>query len=280
MAKVSNSAPFIATDLNEANAVAERFRDYIASPLLTQIRIKTEGFEAYDVTPSSIPDVFVSRPLLIFGKYKGTAKGKLIITGNQGSGTFKNEYNIADATLSKNNKALRYLWARKKIEHLGDYSQLFGDNTKQQVINLGLQYNLLTQYTSFVAVDNEVVNKNGNRQVVKQPLPMPKNVSSSAVGAEASVKGKTIIGKRKSKTAQYKKAEAWFKLNFKAEIKKLLNTYDGIRVTLNTKGDVVKIEVLNKGLWQTKTVLLQHFKTLTEAEALPLKAVTTLTIRS
>ena len=45
MAKVGNSQSFIATDLNAATAVAEEFRNYISTPLLTQIKIKTEGFE-------------------------------------------------------------------------------------------------------------------------------------------------------------------------------------------------------------------------------------------
>ena len=50
-----------------------------------------------------------------------------------------------------------------------------------------MQYNLLTRYTSFIAVREVVTNPNGNAQDVKQPLPMPLRVSDLAVGDGAEV---------------------------------------------------------------------------------------------
>ncbi|HXK55377.1 MAG TPA: trypsin, partial [Gammaproteobacteria bacterium] len=47
---------------------------------------------------------------------------------------------------------------------------------------LGLQYSLLTRYTSFVAVDETVRNTAADTTNVKQPLPLPKGVSNLAVG--------------------------------------------------------------------------------------------------
>ena len=257
MAKVSQSESFIATNLSTANTIADHFRTYIATPVLNQIKIKTEGFQAYDITPSSVPDVFASRPILIFGKYKGNASGKLTITGNQGDGIFKNEFNIANATLSKSNKALKYLWARKKIERLDDYKSLFYVDTKSEVIQLGLTYNLLTRYTSFVAVDTEIVNKDGTLKRVKQPLPMPENVNNSAVGAEASVKGKTRIGKH---ALAKSKAKIGLKSNYKILIEKLLETYDGLRIHVKKDGTILKVETLVYGEWIENKDVLKRFK--------------------
>ena len=47
---------------------------------------------------------------------------------------------------------------------------------------LGLTYNLLTAYTSFVAIDTEVRLVDGQAVTVKQPLPLPEGVSDYAVG--------------------------------------------------------------------------------------------------
>ncbi len=287
MAKVSNSESFVATGKSEANTVAEKFRNYIKSPLLTQIRIKAEGFEAYDVTPSSIPDVFASRPILLFGKYRGDAKGTLTITGQTGNGTFQKEFNIANGMLSKDNEALRYLWARKKIERLDDYRKRFGNNTKQEVIDLGLKYNLVTKYTSFVAVDNEVVNRNGRQKTVKQPLPMPENVSNSAVGAAASVKGKTFI-KRKKRSKVVKsdlvilneKAMTWFKENYAKVIQKYLKKYDGIRVEVAKDGTILKVEILINGSWITNEVLLERINLIDIYEVFDLGKKVTITIKN
>ena len=56
---------------------------------------------------------------------------------------------------------------------------------KSEITALGLRYNLLTEYTSFVAVAKKVVNPGGVAQNVEQPLPLPAGVSNSAVGPSA-----------------------------------------------------------------------------------------------
>jgi len=50
------------------------------------------------------------------------------------------------------------------------------------VTNLGLTYNLLTAYTSFIAVDSQIRLIEGQPTTVKQPLPLPQGVSDYAVG--------------------------------------------------------------------------------------------------
>jgi Ca-activated chloride channel family protein len=56
-----------------------------------------------------------------------------------------------------------------------------GVKVGEEVKNLGLTYHLMTQYTSFVAVDT-VVRDSGEIVTVKQPLPLPEGVSDYAVG--------------------------------------------------------------------------------------------------
>jgi Ca-activated chloride channel family protein len=83
----------------------------------------------------------------------------------------------------KSNSALQYLWARHRITLLSDYNSLHQDAGRmKEVTQLGLTYNLLTAYTSFVAIDTEVRLVNGQSVTVKQPLPLPEGVSDYAVG--------------------------------------------------------------------------------------------------
>jgi len=69
---------------------------------------------------------------------------------------------------------------------LSDQEALEGGSVQKEPITaLGLQYNLLTQYTSFIAVDHVVRNPNpALSPSVKQPSPMPAGVSNLAIGAE------------------------------------------------------------------------------------------------
>ena len=189
MARVGFGEPFIVTKDSEAAEKAEKFRQYIQSPVLTGIDIKFDGFEAYDVEPRAVPDLMAERPLIIFGKYKGDAKGKISITGTTGNGKFSESVKVKSTQVSDENIALRTLWARHKIQLLDDYALIYryGDNTEKRVeetTELGLKYNLLTKYTSFVAIDKEV-RADGKVVTVKQPLPMPEGVSDAAVGGNA-----------------------------------------------------------------------------------------------
>jgi Ca-activated chloride channel family protein len=183
MARVGMGEPFIITKPEEAPAKAEKFRKLIQSPVLTQIKMDFGKFEAYDVEPLSIPDVLAERPVIVFGKWRGKPQGTITLKGISGEKSYVDAINVSETTPAKTNSALQYLWARHKIALLSDYNALRPDDKRvEEVTNLGLKYNLLTAYTSFVAVDSEVRNKNGNSTTVQQPLPLPEGVSDYAVG--------------------------------------------------------------------------------------------------
>ncbi len=221
IAKVGMGEPFIVSNAQEAPAIAEKFRNYIQNPVLTNIQLAYNGFEVYDLAPTNIPDVFAERPIIVYGKYKGKSGGTITLTGLSGNKTYKQVIHVNNAE-KDNNQALRYLWARKRIEMLDDYNKLsvsyWGNPTASQVnqmieanpanktrieevTQLGLKYNLLTAYTSFIAIDSEVRNVEGKQVTVKQPLPLPENVSEQAVREAYSPSG---YGKSMQK---YKKAE-------------------------------------------------------------------------
>jgi Ca-activated chloride channel family protein len=185
MAHVGMGEPFVIAKADEAPARAETFRNMIQSPVLTQVKVDFKGFDAYDVEPLTIPDVLAERPVIVFGKWRGKAKGTVAIRGISGEGRFSDAIDIGKVKPSEANAALRYLWARHRITVLSDYNKLrASDRRIQEVTELGLQYNLLTAYTSFVAIDSEVRNIDGKPATVKQPLPLPQGVTDYAVGGK------------------------------------------------------------------------------------------------
>ncbi len=185
MAHAGMGMPFVITRQEEAEATADKFRQYVQNPVLTHINVKYDKFDAYDVEPLSIPDVFSERPVIIFGKYRGTPSGSIAIKGMNGEGEYENILAVSSKNASASNSALRYLWARERIRTLSDYASIGYNGTdeyKPAIIELGLKYNLLTSYTSFIAIDNDIRNKDGNSTTVNQPLPLPEGVSDYAVG--------------------------------------------------------------------------------------------------
>ena len=150
---------------------------------MTNIKIDFGKFDVFDVEPPSIPDVLADRPVIVFGKYRGRPKGRIILQGTTGDQPYKKTIKVPSIKPQKKNSALRYLWARHRITLLSDYNRLRqNDERVKEVTNLGLTYNLLTAYTSFIAVDSQKRLYDGQTTTVKQPLPLPQGVSDYAVG--------------------------------------------------------------------------------------------------
>jgi Ca-activated chloride channel family protein len=174
--------PVIVTRAAEASSAARRFWNYVSTPVLTDIEIDYGGLDVYDVEPPSVPDVIADRPVVVFGKWRGKAEdaGEVKLTGKAGDRDVEMSSPIADALAAGDEagpEALPYLWARKRIAMLGDYRKLSNDNeTVEEITQLGLSYNLLTDYTSFVAVDDAPVKKGAaaaKRPQTSKPRPTP-----------------------------------------------------------------------------------------------------------
>ena len=188
VAKAGMGEPFVVTDQTEAPAVADKFREYIQTPLLTDIQVRSIGFDTYDVHTTHLPDLFALRPVILFGKWRGSPGGTLELTGKTGRGDYVTRLDVAGVQPEESNRALRYLWARSRIAELSDYGSNQTDPERISTItSLGLKYNLLTQYTSFIAVREMISNAGGSAEDVDQPLPLPVGVSNLAVGSEPEI---------------------------------------------------------------------------------------------
>lgn len=173
---------FVVTEESEAGEAAERFRTYVEAPLLTDIQVEFDGMEVYGTEPSGIPALYASRPIVIYGKWRGEPGGTVRITGKRGEEDFAEEIPVTEECISPENEAIQYLWARKRVEMLTDYSSKTGDQVKKEVTSIGLKYSMVTPYTSFVAVVEEIRNPEGDSKDVNQPNKLPFGVSGLAVG--------------------------------------------------------------------------------------------------
>lgn len=177
LAHVGRGEAFVVEEQKYALRQANKLQSYIESPIMTDIKITGTGVELYDIIPKHVPDLMAARPIYFFGKLKDHNGGQLNIQGRQGDALFNTSLDIP--ATSADNSALKYLWAREKIRFLDDFNSTNVNEARiKEITELGLKYNLMTKYTSFVAVDHEpVVRKNEATQRVKQTLPMPQGVT-------------------------------------------------------------------------------------------------------
>ncbi len=178
--------------LNEDGAEhAAKFYRRIASPLLLDVNIEWGGLPVEEVYPRYIPDVFSAGPVIVKGRYTHAADGFVTISGLLRGRPWSRRMPVTLPPVDREGSAIATLWAREKIEDL-QRQDWVGAQTgnpklaiKDAIVRLALEYRLISQYTSFVAVEQKVVNVGGRQRTVDVPIEMPEGVSYEGIfGAE------------------------------------------------------------------------------------------------
>ena len=163
-----------------AQKVAEKFFQHINNPVLTNIQISWEGAgKAPEIYPLKAPDLFANQPLVLYGRKIDRQSGTLRITGIAAGGK-RYEKILPIEFEGGGNSAIAQLWGRARIKDLTN--QMYRAETSQgikAVTDTALAYRLLSKYTAFVAVTQEVrVDPYGKRQQVQVPVEIPEGMNA------------------------------------------------------------------------------------------------------
>ena len=175
---------------DDGSAAAKRFHQRVRSPLLTDIRIDWGGLPVSDVYPARIPDLFSAKPVVLSGRYTRAAKGTIRLRGKMAGKDFTRDIAVTLPESEARHDVLATLWARRRIDDLMG-QEWMGAQTghprsemREAVTRLGLEYNLMTQFTSFVAVEETVVTEGGKPRRIDVPVEMPHGMSYEGVFGE------------------------------------------------------------------------------------------------
>jgi hypothetical protein len=159
----------------------------VRSPLLTDLSIDWGGLPVTDVSPQRLPDLFSGQPVIITGRYTQAASGTVRLQGTRAGGPFRRDIPVAFSATAPSFEALAGFWARRRIDDLMSQDWLgiergtVKPELEEQITRLGLDFRLLTQFTSFVAVEDKVVTQDGKPQRVAVPVEVPEGVSYEGV---------------------------------------------------------------------------------------------------
>jgi Ca-activated chloride channel family protein len=175
---------------DDGSAAARRFHERVRSPLLTDIAIEWAGLPVTDVHPARIPDLFSAKPVVISARYSGPAKGSIRLRGKLAGREFMREIPVTLPAAEPRHEALATLWARRSIDDLmaedllGAQHGTVREDLREAVTKLGLEFRLMTQFTSFVAVEEMTVTEGGRPRRVQVPVEMPDGVSYEGIFGE------------------------------------------------------------------------------------------------
>jgi Ca-activated chloride channel family protein len=127
----------------------------LAHPVLTDVVLRIEDIEGFDVLPKTTPDLFKGSRLVVVGRYRGAGARAIRLEGRLAGqrreflfeGTFPADSRVHDFVPA--------LWAQRRVAYLLDQIRLNGQRAEliDEITRLGKQYGLVTPYTSHLIVE-------------------------------------------------------------------------------------------------------------------------------
>ncbi len=175
---------------DDGSAAARRFHERVRNPLLTDISVDWNGLPVSDVYPQRIPDLFGAKPVILTGRYTAAGRGIIRLKGKMAGREFVREIAVDFPDSESQHNVLSSLWARSRIDDLmgQDYNGMqqgaMKPELQETITNLGLEYRLMTQFTSFVAVEEMIVTDGGQPRRIDVPVEVPEGVNRASVFGE------------------------------------------------------------------------------------------------
>jgi Ca-activated chloride channel homolog len=216
MVEVGNGEVDYVSLEDDGSKAARKFYERVRTPLLTDITIEWHGLPVADIYPNKLPDLFSAKPVIVNGRYSNGASGTIRLKGKIAGQEYSRDIAVNLPDTEPANEVLATLWARKRIDQLTTKRGTAGaDVTKisDEVTQLGVEYRLLTDNTSFVAVEERIVNRNGRPVTIEVPVAIPEgidpemtttvvDVSAGGGGGGGGNYAMLVTGSRNRKSAQ------------------------------------------------------------------------------
>ncbi len=177
MAKLGKGAVAYISLNDSGTEAVDRFYDCISHPALTDVRIDWGNMEVSEVYPRQIPDLFVGRPIILTGRFKGTTDTTIRVAGRVGQSEREIRIPVELGGAAPTHPGIACVWARKRIEDLA--SQCTYDTNPDlpgEIKQVALQYGLMSAYTAFLAVDTTQTTAGDHGVTVAVPVLVPDGV--------------------------------------------------------------------------------------------------------
>jgi len=130
-------------------------------PVLTNLKLDMSSAQVDLVYPRGIPDLFRGSQVTLIGRYRNEAdlnSMRMTLSGESGGSTRTYRYDELSFPLrNENNDYLPRLWATRRVGWLMEQVRSNGEQKelRDEIIDLGTRYGIVTPYTSYLALEPE-----------------------------------------------------------------------------------------------------------------------------
>ncbi len=195
LAKAGKGVAVYVTNREDPARAVNRFYRSIDHAVLSDVRIDWGDLDVESTFPAQAPDLFATRPLVIHGRYGTPGRGTVTIRARAGKRDVVIPVEVVLPEKTTHKDALASLWARAKVADLSRRLWTGHDSDAVEAITkVGLEFRLVTAYTSFVAVDHSRVIGDGKPKKVVQPVAAPEGVAVNRAAPAGAIYGAAASG--------------------------------------------------------------------------------------
>lgn len=167
---------------SDAAAAVERLTKRTRTPVLTDIRVEfSANLSVRQVAPAldNIPDLFDESPVMILGRFDAPGAGTVTLRGMTAAGPWQKTITLSLPEHEPAHDTIATMWARAQIEQVkardlqGVQNGTLASELRGEIVRLGEQFGIMSEYTSFVAVDKLRVTVAGKPRLVNVPVELP-----------------------------------------------------------------------------------------------------------
>jgi Ca-activated chloride channel homolog len=182
--------------------VAKKFYRRISTPVLTDISTSFADMALEQVYPEAAADLWDRKPIIFKARYSRAGKGKVTIKGFCGGKPYEQHLEVTLPEKEAANGSLGSLWARARVDHLmaqdlmGVQRGSMKPALQEEIVQVALAHRIMTQFTSFVAVEETTITEGGKPVTVTVPVEMPDGVSRERIfgnKSEAQARGSVAV---------------------------------------------------------------------------------------
>ena len=164
---------------DDAAQVMDRFNERISHPAMTDLSIDWGNMNVTDVYPQILPDLIVGRPVVVTGRFTGEPSA-VTVGGRTGMQPVFYTVAVDSRETNHDHKGIGAVWARLKISDLMAQVSRMPEQSheiQKSVLQTALDYNLMSAFTAFVAVDSMTKTEGNFGTTVAVPVPVPAGVT-------------------------------------------------------------------------------------------------------
>ncbi|MDH3703831.1 MAG: marine proteobacterial sortase target protein [Alphaproteobacteria bacterium] len=157
MAKAARFGRGSFTFIGKPEEVANKMNRLLAKlsePVMTDIAVDFPDATNTDAHPDRVPDLYRGAPIVVSARLP-KAEGDLVISGQLARQPWTTRVSLTEAL---DGRGIAKLWARRKIETVMDglHEGVPADTVRRDVLAVALPHQLMSRYTSLVAIDRPV----------------------------------------------------------------------------------------------------------------------------